>query len=75
MKKVLKFKTNIKCMGCVSNVTDALNRTAGSGNWEVDILSPHKELTVTSDNLDAEGVVAALAEAGYTATAIDGQSN
>ncbi len=75
MKKVLKFKTNIKCMGCVSNVTDALNRTAGAGNWEVDIQSPHKELTVTSDNPDAEGVVAAVAEAGYTATAIDGQAN
>jgi copper chaperone CopZ len=71
MKKALKFNTNIKCMGCVSAVTPALNEAVGAGNWEVDIQSPHKELTVTVENQDADTIIAALRETGYTAEAIE----
>ena len=67
MKKAVKFKTNIKCMGCVAAVTPALNETVGENNWAVDLQSPGKELTVQVDDDGAEPVVAALAAVGYKA--------
>jgi copper chaperone CopZ len=70
MKKELKFKTNIKCMGCVSQVSDALNGAVGADNWAVDIQSPDKPLTVRGENLDAETVIAAVTKAGFRAEAV-----
>lgn len=67
MKKELKFKTNIKCMGCVTTVTPALDKAVGKGNWEVDLLSADRELTVRTESADAGAVVAALSETGYKA--------
>ena len=57
-------------MGCVSAVTPALDETVGAGNWEVDIQSPQKELTVTAEEAEAAAVIAALGKTGYTAEAI-----
>ncbi|MCC6281968.1 MAG: heavy-metal-associated domain-containing protein [Saprospiraceae bacterium] len=70
MEKELKFKTNINCMGCVNAVTPALNETVGTGNWEVDIQSPVKPLTVKGADLNAEQVIAALEKVGYKADVI-----
>ncbi|MBL7795944.1 MAG: heavy-metal-associated domain-containing protein [Saprospiraceae bacterium] len=72
MEKVLKFKTNIKCMGCVANVTPELDQVVGAQHWEVDITSPDKVLTVKTGTLDAEDVAAAVSKAGYTATPLVG---
>jgi copper chaperone len=71
MKKTLQFKTNIQCMGCVSNVTPALDTVAGAGNWKVDIQSLHKELTVSAESLDANKVIAALEKMGYRSEVIE----
>ncbi|MBK7940031.1 MAG: heavy metal transport/detoxification protein [Lewinellaceae bacterium] len=68
MEKTLKFKTNIKCMGCVAQVTPALDDTAGAGNWDVDLQSPDRPLTVKGGKTDAAGVTAALAKAGFKAS-------
>ena len=62
-----KFKTNIKCSGCVATVTPVLNETFGEKNWEVDIKDPKKILTVSSDSLDERNVKATLEKAGYKA--------
>ena len=70
MKKELKFKTNIKCMGCVSAVTPVLNEIIGTGNWEVDIQSPDKSLTVKGEDLDAQVVIEALEKIRYKADVI-----
>lgn len=70
MEQTLKFKTNIKCMGCIAAVTPALNNTVGNDNWAVDLVSPEKWLTVTAETVDAEQVVAALQEAGYKAETV-----
>ena len=67
--ETLKFKTNIKCSGCIETVTPALNKTVGKDNWEVDLQDPDKTLTVVSDASENE-VVAALKEAGYQAEKI-----
>ncbi|MCK6690983.1 MAG: heavy-metal-associated domain-containing protein [Thermoanaerobaculia bacterium] len=70
MEQTLKFKTNIKCLGCVAQVTSALDDAVGSANWEVDLMSPEKWLTVTSETVDADIVVAAVQEVGFKAEAV-----
>lgn len=66
--ETLKFKTTIKCSGCVGKATPFLNEVAGEDNWEVDVQNPDKILTVASDEkLDAEAVIKAVQEAGYKA--------
>ena len=62
----IKFKTNIKCSGCVANVTPFLNEALGEGNWEVDYNDPSKILTVVGEN-DKPKIIRAVERAGYTA--------
>ena len=69
--KTLKFKTNIKCDGCLAKVTPKLNDTAGEDNWEVDIKTPEKILTVASDNVDEKTIISALKVAGFNAERIN----
>jgi copper chaperone len=65
MEKI-KFKTNIKCAGCIEKVTPGLNETIGAGHWEVDISKPEKILTVDS-NVDEVRMKEALQKVGYKA--------
>ena len=67
--KDLKFKTTIKCSGCVDTVTPFLNEVAGTGNWEVDMNSPTKILTVHSD-IDQNKIIKAMEKAGYRAEVV-----
>ncbi len=67
--ETIKFKTDIKCMGCVAKVSPHLNETIGQENWEVDITSPSKILTV-SGVADEAKVKEALQKAGYKAERI-----
>lgn len=66
--KTLKFKTNIKCSGCVATATPYLNEVAGEDNWEVDLQSPEKTLVVATDKPVSEAdVIMAMQKAGYKA--------
>ena len=65
--ETLKFKTNIKCSGCTAKVTPFLNETVGEDNWEVDLQSAEKTLTIITDNTSAEDVKKAVEAAGYKA--------
>ncbi len=68
----MKFKTNIKCAGCIATVTPYLDKTAGENNWQVDTTSPEKILTITPGNgLSESSVVASLQQAGYKAERIN----
>ncbi|WP_207532522.1 heavy-metal-associated domain-containing protein [Desertivirga arenae] len=67
--ETLKFKTNIKCMGCISTVTPVLNEKAGTDKWKVDLQDPDKTLVVESDT-KAEEIVEALKGVGYNAERI-----
>ncbi|MNK97201.1 Heavy-metal-associated domain protein [compost metagenome] len=69
--KTLKFKTNIKCAGCLARVSPSLNETAGEDNWEVDINTPEKILTVVSDEVDESSIIFAINEAGFTAGSLN----
>lgn len=67
--KDTKFKTTIKCSGCVDTVTPFLDEAIGEGNWDVDLNSPMKVLTVHSD-VDQAKVTKAMEKAGYRAEEI-----
>ena len=62
----LKFKTTIKCSGCVAKVTPFLDEALGKDTWNVDYNNPAKVLTVIGEK-DAGKVVEAVEKAGYKA--------
>jgi copper chaperone len=49
--ETLKFKTNIKCGGCVATVTPYLNKFSDIEKWEVDTQNPDKILTIVGKPL------------------------
>lgn len=52
----LKFKSNIKCTGCLAKVSPLLNAEKSIDNWEVDIMTPAKVLTINSTEEDIEKI-------------------
>lgn len=64
--ETIKFKTNIKCTGCLATVTPHLNELAGENKWQVDLDNPQKILTVESDSSENE-IIKAVKEAGFEA--------
>jgi copper chaperone CopZ len=69
--ETLKFKTNIKCSGCVGKATPYLNNIAGDNNWEVDVQNPDKILTVISGGtVNPEEIIKAVQESGYKAESL-----
>ncbi|WP_304063437.1 heavy-metal-associated domain-containing protein [Pedobacter glucosidilyticus] len=65
--ETIKFKTNIKCGGCIATVTPALNALAGVHKWEVDTANADKILTVEAEGLSAQEVAETIKKAGFTA--------
>ncbi len=61
-----KFKTNIKCTGCVEKVTPVLNELPGVESWNVDLTSPQRTLTVEG-GANASEIKESLKKVGYTA--------
>jgi copper chaperone CopZ len=64
--ETIKFKTNIKCSGCVATVTPFLNEALGEDKWKVDYNDPAKVLTV-ADEPDQDKIIKAVEKAGYRA--------
>jgi copper chaperone len=60
-----KFKTNIKCGGCIAAVTPFLDKVNGIEKWEVDTANLDKVLTVTCNLIDTLNIENAVKEAGY----------
>jgi copper chaperone len=70
--ETLKFKTTIKCSGCVTTVTPFLNAAVGEDNWDVDTSSKHKLLSISGNgSIGAEEVIKAVQDAGYKAEQIN----
>ncbi|TKC09299.1 heavy-metal-associated domain-containing protein [Pedobacter frigoris] len=68
--QTLKFKTNIKCSGCVATVTPHLN-VLEIDDWKIDTENPDKILEVKgADTLNAKQVIETLEKAGYKAETI-----
>ena len=66
----LKFKTNVKCDGCIATVTPHLNKVKGIVSWNVDTTDPLRILTVETEELSAETIVLVMKNAGYQADLI-----
>ena len=67
--ETIKFKTNIKCGGCIAAVTPFLTSENGIDKWEVDLQNPDRILSVDTDKSAAE-VTEVLKKAGYVAEPI-----
>ena len=62
--KTARFKTNAKCGGCVARIGEALNKIVPAESWSIDLSTPERILTVTSDLSDGE-IVRTVEQAGY----------
>ncbi|MFM2376700.1 MAG: hypothetical protein RLZZ165_1797 [Bacteroidota bacterium] len=63
----MKFKTNIKCGGCVSTVTPVLDAAVGMGNWTVDLADPLRTLHIKTESVSPADIRSRLAAVGYEA--------
>lgn len=68
--KILRFKTNIKCGGCIATVTPFLNAAPGISHWEVDTAGIDKILTVHAAEITEEEVIRIVQKAGYKIEAL-----
>ena len=64
MSTTRRFKTNLRCGSCVAAVKPHLDAEPGVAEWEVDLASPDKTLTVRAD-APPGAVRAAVAKAGF----------
>ena len=60
----IKFKTDIKCSGCVAKVTPHLNEAVGEDNWNVDVSNPSKILSVVGETSESK-IKEAVQKAGF----------
>ncbi|PKR80229.1 heavy metal-associated protein [Brumimicrobium salinarum] len=63
--KELKFKTTLKCGGCEEKVTPGLNAIEAIKEWNVDLESTQKTLTVKADKDVSKEVKAAVEKVGF----------
>ena len=68
--EILKFKTNVKCGGCIATVTPHLNQVKGIISWNVDTIDPKKIITVETEGISAEEITSVMKTAGYQAELI-----
>lgn len=64
MTTTRQFKTNLRCGSCVATIKPHLDRRLGADQWQVDIASSDKVLTVDG-NVPVETVKEAVALGGY----------
>lgn len=69
--KNLQFKTNLNCGGCVSKVKSDLDNANGICEWNVDTANSDKILTVKSEGITEDEVVAIILSKGFKAEPID----
>ena len=64
--KVLKFKTNFSCGGCLRTASGFLDDVDGLVKWDAEWESEDNVLTVEmNDTVEAKAVIDAVEEAGY----------
>ena len=61
----MRFKTSIKCNGCLEKVTLYLNNAKGIEKWKVDLENPEKVLTVKAENASEGNVIKAVEKAVF----------
>ena len=69
--KTLRFKTSIKCNGCLISVRPQLNAIKGIEGWEVDLNSPESILSVQCEEDLTELIKSAVERAGHSLSKIE----
>lgn len=68
--KTLRFKTNLKCAGCMYAIKPYMDEIEGIQSWDVDLNSPDRIVEVVTDSASTEEIRRAIergiSEAGYT---------
>ena len=67
----MKFKTNIKCNGCIQTIRPYLDNLKEIKQWSVDLNTPERILTTEGDHLDEVQIINAVRAAGYQADRIN----
>ena len=63
--RIVKYKTNINCGGCINSVTPFLNEVDNIDTWKVDTENPDKILEVNLDDENEAFVIEAVKKAGF----------
>ena len=50
----IRYRTSAKCNGCVSAIAGKLDEIMGREDWNIDLKSPDRVLTVKSDVAEEE---------------------
>ncbi|MCC6384221.1 MAG: heavy-metal-associated domain-containing protein [Bacteroidia bacterium] len=63
--KILAFKTNINCSGCIAAVKPLIDSLAGHDKWKVDTENKDKILTVEAEGVTEKQLIEVVQQAGY----------
>ncbi len=63
--ETLRFKTSLKCGGCVRTITPGLESLTNIEKWSVDLENPDKILEVTAPADVADQVIESVKKAGF----------
>lgn len=68
------FNTNVKCSGCVQKIEKEFQSHSNISEWNVDLNSPEKSLTVVTE-LSQKEVQKLVEKVGFTANLISTDTN
>jgi copper chaperone len=68
--KKFQFKTNLNCGGCVAKVKSDLDHTEGICEWSVDTNDNNKILTVQSQGITEDEIIAIVKSKGFKAESL-----
>jgi copper chaperone len=63
--ETLRFKTSLKCGGCIKAITPGLESLNSIEKWSVDLEQPDKVLEVIAPEDISEQVIESVKKAGY----------
>jgi copper chaperone CopZ len=73
--QTLRFKTNLKCAGCMYAIKPYMDALEGIKSWDVDLESKDKIVEVTTETATKEEIHKAIEDAisvaGYTAELVN----
>lgn len=61
-----RFRTSIMCNGCIAKITPVLDNAQGIASWKVNLDTADRVLTVVSEGITEEELLALVRDAGFT---------
>jgi len=61
-----RFKSNIKCNGCLQAIAPSMNGNKRITRWDVDLQHPDRIMTVETSNMNEEEFINLVQRSGYT---------